>query len=734
MIAALDVRQVIAALNVIPAHDRDTWVRMGMAVKSELGEAGFDPWNSWSKTASNYSEPDAKTVWRSLECTGGVTVGSLFHEAQQHGFRFTSDCQAYTLTPSDIAERERKARKAEAEKVAKQAEAVTTAQAIWEAAKPVPEDHPYLRRKGIQPHGVRVGSDSELIIPVMIDCTITSLQFIPPDTEPKKKFLYGGEMKGGSYVLGDLSGATIILIAEGFATAASLHEATSYPVVVAFFAGNVLPVAQQFRRAYPSARIVLCADNDHHDDGKSNTGLAAATAAAKAIGGIGAMPDVINNGKTDWNDVHVKHGLDAVRVGIESAMRRDQEPEAMMTTIPATMIEREPDPVLSEDTFVLNQVHAFLGRFVAYPSRHAHVAHALWIVHTHLMDAWESTPRLAFLSPEPGSGKTRAMEVTETLVPRPVEAINVTSAYMFRKISDPDGLPTILHDEIDTIFGAKAKEHEEIRGVINAGHRRGAAAGRCVVKGKTIETEELPAFCAVAMAGLGNLPDTILSRSIIIRMRRRAPGEEVEAYRRRVHAPEGYALRDRLTAWAKHIRDGLNASPTMPNGITDRNADVWESLLSVADAAGGSWPERARVAAVALVADARGGQPSLGIRLLGDLRTVFGDRESLPTVDLLLALINLEESPWGDLKGKPLDARRLANLLKPYAVVSKQIRIGEINHRGYTREALRDAFLRYLTPVESGVGGSPVIGATSATNATVESAGLFTEEIFSDDN
>ena len=350
------------------------------------------------------------------------------------------------------------------------------------------------------------------------------------------------------------------------------------------------------------------------------------------------------------------------------------------------------------------------------------------------MDAWESTPRLAFLSPEPGSGKTRAMEVTETLVPRPVEAINVSSAYMFRKISDPNGLPTILHDEIDTIFGAKAKEHEEIRGVINAGHRRGAAAGRCVVKGKTIETEELPAFCAVAMAGLGNLPDTILSRSIIIRMRRRAPGEEVEAYRRRVHAPEGYALRNRLAAWAKHIRDGLNAYPTMPNGITDRNADVWESLLSVADAAGGSWPERARVAAVALVADARGGQPSLGIRLLGDLRTVFGDRDSLATADLLLALINLEESPWGDLKGKPLDARRLANLLKHYAVVSKQIRIGEVNHKGYTREALWDAFLRYLPPIESSVGGSPMIGATSATNATVEPAGLFTEEVFSDDN
>jgi hypothetical protein len=129
-----------------------------------------------------------------------------------------------------------------------------------------------------------------------------------------------------------------------------------------------------------------------------------------------------------------------------------------------------------------------------------------------------------------------------------VEAINATPAYLFRKINDKDGLPTILFDEIDTIFGPRAREHEELRGVINAGHRRGAMAGRCVVKGKEIVTEELPAFCAVALAGLGNLPDTILTRSVIIKMRRRAPGETVEPYRRRINAPEGYALRDRLAA------------------------------------------------------------------------------------------------------------------------------------------------------------------------------------------
>jgi len=135
----------------------------------------------------------------------------------------------------------------------------------------------------------------------------------------------------------------------------------------------------------------------------------------------------------------------------------------------------------------------------------------LWIAHTHAMEAWESTPRIAFLSPEPASGKTRALEVMEPLVPRPVEAVNVSPAYLFRKVASEDGRPTILFDEADTVFGPKAKENEEIRGLLNAGHRKGAVAGRCVVYGNQVKTEEIPAYCALALAGLGGLPDTIIT-------------------------------------------------------------------------------------------------------------------------------------------------------------------------------------------------------------------------------
>ena len=210
---------------------------------------------------------------------------------------------------------------------------------------------------------------------------------------------------------------------------------------------------------------------------------------------------------------------------------------------------------------LLNKVEKFLARFVAYPSEAARIAHTLWIAHTWFMDSWESTPRIAFLSPEPGSGKSRALEVTEPLVPRPVHAVNTTPAYLFRKVSDEAGLPTILYDEIDTVFGPKAKDNEDVRGMLNAGHRRGAVAGRCVTKGKTVVTEELPAYCAVALAGLNDLPDTIRTRSVIIRMRRRAPGERVEPWRHRVNAPQADPIAEDLARWAK-------TSPTCLAGRT----------------------------------------------------------------------------------------------------------------------------------------------------------------------
>ena len=241
------------------------------------------------------------------------------------------------------------------------------------------------------------------------------------------------------------------------------------------------------------------------------------------------------------------------------------------------------------------------------------------------------------------------------------------------------------------------QDNEEIRGLLNAGHRRGAKAGRCVIKGKTVKTEEIEADRAVALAGLGGLPDTILTRSILIPMRRRSSAETVQPYRRRVHAAEGLTLGKQLAAWAECAEATLtHAWPAMPDSVQDRDADVWEPLLAVADMAGGDWPERARVAAVSLVAQSRDSTSEPRHPLLADLKTVFGDHEALSTETILNRLKELPESPWTDIRGKPLTDRGLATRLRGYEVKPKTIRMGKGTLRGYTQTDLWDAWQRYL--------------------------------------
>ena len=190
-----------------------------------------------------------------------------------------------------------------------------------------------------------------------------------------------------------------------------------------------------------------------------------------------------------------------------------------------------------------------------------------------MMSSWDSTPRLAFLSAEPGSGKTRALEVTALLVPNPVPTVNVSPAYLFRKVGSEDGA-TILFDEIERC----SAQGERPRGYPRApqrGHRRGATTGRCALRGREIIIRGVPAYAAVALAGIGWLPDTLLSRSVIIRMRRRHPGEQIEAFRPPDPRSGGWAIRDRIALWAKSRIERVDW-PEMPPGIADRDADVWE--------------------------------------------------------------------------------------------------------------------------------------------------------------
>lgn len=357
----------------------------------------------------------------------------------------------------------------------------------------------------------------------------------------------------------------------------------------------------------------------------------------------------------------------------------------------------------SDGERLLDDVHEFITRFVALPAPEAADAITAWVIHTWALDGFDTTPRLACLSPEPGSGKTRILEVLELLTPHPMMTFNVSAAVLFRSMTlqDESGSsrrPTVMLDEADTIFGPRAsRDHEDLRGFINAGYRRGANAQRAVIRGKSVEIETFPAFAAVAIAGLDDLPDTVMTRSIVIRMRRRAPHEHVAPFRRRVYLHEGRDLSERIDAWVGYNCEALSDFvEVLPIGIEDRNADIWEPLISIGDAAGPEWSERIRAAAQTLVGASQSTGETLGIRLLADLKQVFGDRDRLSTIELLHALNELEESPWGDLRGKPLDARGLSNRLRRYGVKPKPVRVGSEVVKGYAAEDLHDPWGRYL--------------------------------------
>jgi hypothetical protein len=272
-------------------------------------------------------------------------------------------------------------------------------------------------------------------------------------------------------------------------------------------------------------------------------------------------------------------------------------------------------------------------------------------------------------------------------------------------------------DECDTYLGARSgKEHEELRGLVNAGHRRGAVAYRVVGEGGRMEVKEFPAFCAVALAGIGDVPATVLDRSVLIPMKRRAPNEHVEAFRYRKVQPQAEALRTLLEVWGDtHTEAIADIDPVLPLGLTDRAPDCWEPLVAIADYVGGAWPERARLAAVALHEERNERDPSLGVRLLADLRGVFGEAEHMFTDDILTRLRNMDESPWDDLYGKPLDSRGLARRLRKYGVKPKSVRIGERSAKGYDRSDLHDPWTRYLP--------SPPGDVTRVTSVTPQVSG-----------
>jgi len=337
-----DIVRIREALPYIDPTDRETWVKAAMAVKSEVGEAGFALWDEWSQGVGSYSATDARDVWRSCKVNGKTTIGTLFHLAKQGGWRANGASPA--PNPEELEARRQEAETRAAEERAKterkRAEAASKAAAIWAAASPA-DGNPYLARKSVAPAetlrqiqatdaakilGYVPKSGGEplagllLVAPIKGGGRVSTLELI--DGEGRKAALAGGAKKGGFWASGampdgDGTGATV-LIGEGVATALSAREATGRPVVAALSSGNLVTVAKAMRDRYPAATLIVLADLVKAT-GKPDPH---AVEAAQAVGGLLAVPDFGPDRRpdqTDINDLHQAIGLAAVAQSIASA-------------------------------------------------------------------------------------------------------------------------------------------------------------------------------------------------------------------------------------------------------------------------------------------------------------------------------------------------------------------------------------------------------------------------------
>jgi hypothetical protein len=354
------------------------------------------------------------------------------------------------------------------------------------------------------------------------------------------------------------------------------------------------------------------------------------------------------------------------------------------------------DPA-SPGAVILARLRATLTRYVILPSAEAAVAVALWIAASHAQAAWQHAPRLVIRAPEKRCGKSRLLDIVEGTCHAPLITVNASPAAVYRAIGT-DVPPTLLVDEADTIFGGKnAEANEDLRGLLNAGHQRNRPAIRWDAGTRSLE--RIPTFAMAALAGIGAMPDTIEDRAVVVRMRRRAPGETVAPFRHRRDRPALAEVAAALAGWlGGHLAELERAEPVMP--LEDRAADTWEPLIAVADLAHGDWPELARHAAVALTADHdQAATVSDRIRLLADCRIAFGDADALPSTTLANRLRADPEAPWCE-PPPGITPKRLATMLADYDIRSAPIRFGEPigQVRGYYRADFTDAWARYCPP------------------------------------
>ena len=349
-------------------------------------------------------------------------------------------------------------------------------------------------------------------------------------------------------------------------------------------------------------------------------------------------------------------------------------------------IEPWPEPINGAD--LLNDICNAVKRYLILPDGSAE-ALALWAIHTHALECFGHSPRMAITSPEKQCGKTTTLDVLGELVARPLPTSNATTAAIFRTIEIAK--PTLLIDKADAFLG----ENKELRSVLNSGHRRGGQILRTV--GEDHEPRQFATWAPAAIAMIGRLPDTLEDRSVSIALRRRRPTERVQQFRSD-RVQDLKQLARKIARWCDDNRQSLAASDPNTGTLANRAADNWRPLLSIADLAGGRWPERAR--AVAEAAETAKQDQSKRTMVLSDIRDIFAARhgtDRLRSAEVAEILGAMENRPWSEWRnGKPITPAGVARLLAPFGIVPGTKRGGEATFKGYLLSDFMEAFATYL--------------------------------------
>jgi putative DNA primase/helicase len=356
------------------------------------------------------------------------------------------------------------------------------------------------------------------------------------------------------------------------------------------------------------------------------------------------------------------------------------------------VVEPWPDPV-DGDALILSLVRR-IRRHVIITEDQA-ITVALWILMAWVhQEAAIHSPILLATSAEANSGKTTLLNLVGFLVPRGMSCVGTSEASLFRSIEMWS--PCVIVDEADTIL----IDNEPLRAVINSGYTRGSGVPRCIGDNNTPHL--FPTFCPKALGMKGRkLPDTTLSRCVILEMRRKKRTERAEHFRH-IDDANLAELRSQCMRWTIDTVEALKvAKPEMPAGFDNRAGDNWSLMLAIADQAGGDWPEKARQAALAVSKVIDAADTSTGVRLLADVKVMFdeADDDCMLSKSLVGKLTANEEGRWIEYShGKPLTQNRLASLLGPFGIHSETVhpKVGP-HGRGYKRAAFEDAWARYLS-------------------------------------